>query len=680
MEIRRNGEADGDRASTSGDRWLTVAVWLGAAGLLLTGLGALDLWAPDEPRYAAVAEELRSFRHGLPGLALLHLGGEAYTQKPPLYFWLAALAGAPGGAVTEWAARLPSALCGIAAVGLLMRFGAGLLGRRSGAIAGLLLLTAFEFAHRARRVQLDVLLTLLELVSMVAFWRIACGSERRRDVACLHGAMGLAVLAKGPVGLLVPFLVIGGWLLAEGRWTRLRELAPAWALALSLGPGLAWAALAFAFAPPGSLEDAVNVNLLGRFFSGSSHARPFLYFFYQFPINFWRFLLLWVLVHFLFFSLSAGKRGLYLLPAFPAAALLCADAVVLRLAERRAAARWLPSALAATAFALALVAVAAVGAGEIRGVRVPVRFGAAVAAIALGAAGAWALAGRLAAPRWARAGVVGAAVVALELALFTLALPALDPQKSPRPVAQTAARLAAPGEPIGLAFKGSLLGGLVYYADRPVARLDDRGAVARFVAGGGRVIVLPAARLIELAQVVPVTVRARARRGARALLVVAAAAAEPGASASEREASAQAELAPPSPDASAPRPGGAWPGGAATRGFSARRISAETPPRSMPRSGRANTVQIANTEAKFVIGELNRSRATGTTSRQVAAETSAIESVAANSTHASAATWARKNALNSSMPRGTASASRRRDIGTATVSASSVTDGQKPRR
>ncbi len=101
----------------SGGRLHIAGVLAAAALLLLPGLGSTDLWAPDEPRYAQVAEELRSMEHGLPGLAVLHLGGEVYTQKPPLYYWLAAgLGAAGGGRVSELQARLPSALAGIASV------------------------------------------------------------------------------------------------------------------------------------------------------------------------------------------------------------------------------------------------------------------------------------------------------------------------------------------------------------------------------------------------------------------------------------------------------------------------------------------------------------------------------------------------------------------------------------
>ena len=69
----------------------------------------------------------------------------------------------------------------------------------------------------------------------------------------------------------------------------------------------------------------------------------------------------------------------------------------------------------------------------------------------------------------------------------------------------------------------------MYYADRPVALLDDPEAVRDFFRDGGRVIVVSEAKLPRVAQVAPVAFRARARRGDRALLVVSAASPEPSA-------------------------------------------------------------------------------------------------------------------------------------------------------
>ena len=166
---------------------------------------------------------------------------------------------------------------------------------------------------------------------------------------------------KGPVGLL-PFLVVIGYFAVERRLGSWRDWFPVWGLALSLGPACLWLATTLTLAPPGFFEAAVMENLFDRFARGASHPRPFYYYAFQFPADFMPWTLLWPLaavalakswrqepraeargwhlaatwlgVFFLFFSLSAEKRGLYLLPAFPAAALLCGAALERALAGR----------------------------------------------------------------------------------------------------------------------------------------------------------------------------------------------------------------------------------------------------------------------------------------------------------------------------------------------------------
>jgi 4-amino-4-deoxy-L-arabinose transferase-like glycosyltransferase len=532
-----------------------------AAVLLLAGLDAVDLWAPDEPRYAQVAEELRSGEHGPAGLVLLHLNGEPYTQKPPLWFWLAAGFGAPFGRVTELAARLPSALAGVALVALTAVLGARLLGAGAGLLGAALLLTTFEFAHLARRAQLDPLLALLETAALAAYVRLDRGLGRRTaNLAALHAALGLAVLTKGPVGLLVPVLVMALHLAWERRLREIVRVLPPWALVLSLGPGLAWLAAALALAPPGTFGEAVGANVFGRFFAGTSHERPFYYYLYQFPVDAlpwtalwpavalaarrrvfvadparrdperaraWRFLLAWLGASLLFFSLSAGKRGLYLLPAFPAAALLCADACRSLLEGRTR-----PPRAFAVAAALGGALLAALGAACLTSPWLPVplpqgfpplrlaAFGAAALGIAAAARVAWALQTRHRAPPAARLGIVVAAALGVELAVFLLVYPGMDAGKSARPVALAAADLTDPGRAVGLLGDRALAGGLVYYGRRPVALLSTPESVERYVAGGGRAIVVQERKLARVEAVVPVRVAARFREGRRSLVVV----------------------------------------------------------------------------------------------------------------------------------------------------------------
>ena len=528
--------------------WMIAAA---AALLLLVQLGEPDLWAPDEPRYGQIAEELRSLEHGATGAILLHLDGVPYTQKPPLYFWLAALAGVPGGRVGEAAARLPSALAGIAVVWLVVRWGAAALGKWTGWLGAALLLTSVEFARVARRAQLDVLLTLFEVAALAAFWQIRADPRRRkRWIAVLHGAMGLAVLTKGPVGVLVPLLVIAAHLAWERRLRELPALLPPWALALSLGPGLAWLAVAAALAPPGFLEEAVGSNLLGRFFAGTSHARPFFYYLVQLPLNalpwtlLWpavvwsarrgaftdaadpraparRFLVAWIAATFVFFSISAGKRGLYLLPCFPALALLCADAVEQLRREHREWPRWVTAVGAASLFAVALAGPAARDLASDVEIRIPWALTLAPAAIAVAVLVALRRATPVADP-WRVRLVIGiCAAWALEWVVFTGFLPRIDPEKSPRPIARAAAALTPPGLPVGLAGKRTLVGGLAYYGDREVRFLETAAEVERFFAAGGHALVVQEKDLARFTGPGTAQVHARSRHGRRTLVVAA---------------------------------------------------------------------------------------------------------------------------------------------------------------
>lgn len=477
-------------------RHALVALLIGTTLLYSLGLAGIDLWAPDEPRYAAIAEELRSGRHGWTGVALLHLNGEPYSQKPPLYFWLAAAFGLPFGRVGELAARLPSALAGVASVagsywiGRLLR-----LTPTAAWLAAGLLATSFRFAFTARRAQLDVLLCAFELAAVALFLLLETrrgGIEGARQQPALlfglHASLGAAALVKGPVGWL-PLLVFAAYLAWEGRLAAYRKLVPAWSWLVSVGPLAAWILAATALAPEGFAREAVGTNVFARFFAGSSHARPFYYYAYQLPLDFlpwsllWpvaiaalfrsaststtRFLTVWTLVPLAFFSLSAGKRGLYLLPIFPALAL-------------------------ATAFGLIGAAEGTSAQGP--SPRKPARVRALVVAIT--------------------------AVAVLELTGALFGLTRLDPEKSPRPIARAIAAHAQVDEAVGLYGLRPLEGALPYYGDRRVRSLRDEAAARAFLDGGGRLILLRARDFERLRNPLALT-RVEAFRSGRRELVLA---------------------------------------------------------------------------------------------------------------------------------------------------------------
>ncbi len=558
---------------------LRLAVLAAAAVLLLAGLGNTGVWAPDEPRYIAIAEEMRASERGASDWVLMRLNGEAYTQKPPLYYWLAAGLGAPFGRVSEIAARLPSALAGIALVALTLTLGSRLFGGRVGVLGAGLLLTFYEFARNARRMQLDVLLALCETAALVCFWRIDRGmGSRRPQLAALHAFMGLAVLTKGPVGFLVPVIVMGTYLAWERRLRELPRLLPLWGLLISLGPSLAWLAGATALAPSGFAGEALGPNLIGRFFTGTSHVRPFWYFLKAYPGDCmpwtllwpllfwvgrdvfrgragagaiederrraWRFLLAWIGASLVFFSISSGKRGIYLLPTYPALALLTADALVRSLAGRSR----MPTAISATAGVLAgavallgvdLALAAWTGGSPIlandafasqkermlawlAAVETPLilAFGSALVGVTSLATVAWVVLRRHRAAPLLRVAVIVCTVGAIELAAFLLLFPAADPLRSPRPLATAAAKVTPEDRPIGLFADRAMAGGLAYYADRRVAQLYSADDVRDFLAAGGEAIVVKTRKLGPITEVTEVDVLTRARTGRREVLVV----------------------------------------------------------------------------------------------------------------------------------------------------------------
>ncbi len=494
-----------------------LAVALAGALVLLAGLGARDFWEPDEPRHGAIAEELRALRAGPSELVLPRLNGEPYTQKPPLYYWLAALAGTPGGRVSEGAARLPSALAALGTLWIVYRLGRATFGAPSALLAAAMLTTLPAFVELARSARPDSLLVFFVTSALLLAWRIDRGAAAARDRRLLHAAVGLGILAKGPVAALLPLLGLLAYLVWERRPADLRRFVSLDAAALSLGPALAWLALATALAPAGFFDEAVRENLLGRYFSGTEHARSATFYLWQLPVSFlpwtlaWllvavprvrrglagdatsasalRFLVAFVCVGLVFFSLSAGKRSAYLAPLFPALALLTAQ--VMRSAAAGTdlgarAGRWLALAPAAAACGLALAA------ASVPGLPALVAPCLMLSAIALVLPWERAYGWR---PLAARGFVL---LVAVETILHAVYLPTLDPDRSIRAAAAAAGALAPEGTSIGLLRNGSLVGGVAYYGERPVEQLGSRKGVRRFLEKGGRVVIAEEQHLREL--------------------------------------------------------------------------------------------------------------------------------------------------------------------------------------
>jgi hypothetical protein len=147
-------------------------------------------------------------------------------------------------------------------------------------------------------------------------------------------------------------------------------------------------------------------------------------------------------------------------------------------------------------------------------------FGCAALAAAAAGVAAWVVTGRHRVAALRRLWIPVAGALAVELAAFLLLYPALDPGRSPRPIAEAAAAATAPDEPIGLVSDRAMLGGLAYYGGRRVVPLGSERSIRRFVELGGRTFIVKARKVERVTAVTPVQEVARLRAGRRAVLVV----------------------------------------------------------------------------------------------------------------------------------------------------------------
>ena len=323
-----------------------ILLLLVAAAILFINIGGWDLWNPDEPRYAEVAREmLKTGNYLVP-----HINGEIYPDKPPVFFWLIALCSMPFGDVSAATARFPSAFAALGVIFLTCLLGRKLYNPTVGFFAGLILLSTTQFFWLALRANIDVTLTLW---TTLAIFLLYCGytRERGKHVCYLlaYFFMGLATITKGPVGIAIPLLTMLLYCIAQKQYGQLKKL--------DLLPGflIIAATVALWLVPAcilGGNEYTQNIlfkQTVGRAVDSYSHKQPFYYYLVNFPadfnpwtifipsavIFFWRkrkqagqldlaFPLVWFAGTFIFFSLISGKRNLYLLPLYPAAALLMA--------------------------------------------------------------------------------------------------------------------------------------------------------------------------------------------------------------------------------------------------------------------------------------------------------------------------------------------------------------------
>lgn len=335
------------------DRKALLLLLLLGLVLFAVGIGLRDPWPADEPRFALVARQMVDSGQWL----FPFRGGELYPDKPPVFMWAIAVFLELTGSL-RLAFLLPSLLAGLGCLALVFDIARRLWDRATAWRAGLLLLLTIQFTLQARTAQIDALVTFFILLGVYGFLRFLGRDGGWRWYYLGWFAAGVGVITKG-VGILALFVLL------PALWTHRSELRgarwTAWLKGLA-GPLCLAGAIALWVAPmmlavhrSGSPEYlAYQDNILfrqtvTRYGSAWHHVAPW----YDYLVNvipaFWlplSLLLPWLVIRWhrawragdrrvvlllsylvlvlVFFSASPGKRGVYILPATPALALLAA--------------------------------------------------------------------------------------------------------------------------------------------------------------------------------------------------------------------------------------------------------------------------------------------------------------------------------------------------------------------
>ncbi len=352
-------------------------------------LGAIGFVGPDEPRYAWIARDMVETGDWVTP----RLYGRPWFEKPPLFYWGAALSFKILG-VSEAAARLPSAICALLATLALAWLALRLYGPETARWLLLLLPTTVGMIGFSHAAATDMPFSSMLTIAMVCA-AVVLGLARNENTPILPRTpwlalvllgffLGLAVLAKGPAAIVLCGGAVFFWALLTKRWRdALRLLHPAAIVSFGL-TALPWYILC-AQRNPDFLRVFIIEHNFKRYLTPEfQHVQPFWFFGPVLLVAFlpWTALLLWSAVlgaiHFwrtrcakdstwflacwagfcvVFFSISQSKLPGYVLPAVPAIGLLMTNGLTCGLKQRLGYVRWLILGVGLTLLILGIVVV-----------------------------------------------------------------------------------------------------------------------------------------------------------------------------------------------------------------------------------------------------------------------------------------------------------------------------------
>lgn len=469
---------------------LILAIWV------LTPGAARRLANPDEGRYAAIPMEMVNTGDWVTP----RLDGVKYFEKPPLLYWVEAATIEIFG-TGERALRAPVALfafvgCVIAYFGIRPAFG-----RATARTSAMILATSLFYWSMANLLVLDMAVAVL-MSATLFFFHLGIGEprgpRRRAFFYALYASAALATLTKGLIGFLVPGAIMFLWLLIYRQWHRLRPLYLPTGVVVFLAIAAPWHILVALRNHEWLWFYFVHEHWLR--FASTVHGRTEPAWYYLpilvlglvpwtgfLPVSLWRalkpgkqdpetratfgFFLVWAVFIFAFFSAAGSKLAPYVLPAFPALAVLIGREVTRPNARRERGwqASWIATALTVAVFAALLVAIVLkpglvtdVSLGDLSGWLI-------ATAVALAASAALAFHRVRRGDDQRATWVLGGGMALFFAVLFSAIVPRID-FVTTKPFVQT---IAANGGLTDDIYQfGAIYQDFIFYANRPVGLVD----------------------------------------------------------------------------------------------------------------------------------------------------------------------------------------------------------------